>query len=302
MPNYSSSGRELWKNDVQTSGCSPFEQEQPASVHNCKYMEQINRANNQMFFINSFSHMFNGPINSILLGSELLKNYVEDVNDQLDNLTCDPERLTAGKVEAGVLGSMSQVIQGISTSALSLNQFVTLLSGFFGTGTAASCHSVNIKQLITHYSFMIRHQTIKYSNNFNLDIENDLPDLSGNSQKILQATHNLLMNAFLSLPDQSCKVDISASYNRTTGCIQMSIQDEGVGIPPDVFRHIFDPFFSTWSKHGCVGLGLTVAKRIIHDHGGELSIDTEPGKGTIVSVSLPLHGKANDLRPERKHA
>jgi C4-dicarboxylate-specific signal transduction histidine kinase len=138
---------------------------------------------------------------------------------------------------------------------------------------------------------MIHKQISVYTHTFHLDLEQNLPILHGNTEHMLQVIFNLLMNALVSLPDRACAVVLSTSYNRTTDRVQMRVQDEGVGIPLNILPSILEPYFSAWSEEGCLGIGLTVADQIIRRHGGALVIDSEPGKGTSVLVSLPLINK-----------
>jgi signal transduction histidine kinase len=68
--------------------------------------------------------------------------------------------------------------------------------------------------------------------------------------------------------------------------VQLSIQDSGVGIPGQDIDKLFDPFFST--KEGGVGLGLSIAHRIIDQHDGKIEVESAPGKGTLFTVWLPI--------------
>lgn len=65
-----------------------------------------------------------------------------------------------------------------------------------------------------------------------------------------------------------------------------TVADTGVGISPDALKRIFQPFFTT-KAHG-IGLGLPITRRLIEDHGGTLSVESQLGKGTIMTVCLPL--------------
>ena len=67
--------------------------------------------------------------------------------------------------------------------------------------------------------------------------------------------------------------------------VEIIVEDTGVGIPADVLPKLFDPFFST--KEGCSGLGLALTQQIIHDHGGDLRVDSTVGRGTTFTVSVP---------------
>jgi signal transduction histidine kinase len=258
-------------------------------------MLRLNRVNNQAFFLSEFSHIFNNPLNSIQLASDLLKNYSQDINSRLDELrdSADPPlslRMTSVLAPIqSVLADMPQVIQGISDSVFRLNLLVSSLSEFTGRGTTARSHDVDLNTLISLSASMAHHQISVHTSSFTLDLEPDLPILPGNPQQILQVILNLLMNALLSLQDRFCAVVLSTSYDPATCSVSFCVQDEGVGIPIDIFPTVLEPFFTTWQAHGCMGLGLTVADQIIRNHGGELFIDSESGKGTSVIVSLPAH-------------
>ncbi len=67
--------------------------------------------------------------------------------------------------------------------------------------------------------------------------------------------------------------------------VQVRIKDEGIGIPAENMGRLFEPFFTT--KHNGTGLGLAIAQRIVHEHGGSIRADSEPGRGTTFTVVLP---------------
>lgn len=76
---------------------------------------------------------------------------------------------------------------------------------------------------------------------------------------------------------------------RTAGKrIEISVIDDGVGIPPDVLPRLFDPFFST--KEGGNGLGLALTQQIVRDHGGDLAVSSTVGRGTTFTLSVPVSG------------
>lgn len=270
--------------------CCEITREPYGGVQAFEHLLRLNQVNNQALFLSGFCHSFSNPINSIHMASRLLNAYVQDIIDQFDDPDYEPEFTQPSFRQEGrrILDAIPRVVQGINDSALKLNQLVSHLPEFTGSGTIATCRSVDISQLITLCISMIQYRITVSTNHFRLDLEDDLPELPGIAQQIAQVILNLVMNALLSLPDRSCAVKLSASCNRATGCIQVSVQDEGGGISPDIYPRILEPFFSTWAGHGCVGLGLTVADRIIREHGGELTIDSKPGNGTTVRVVLPL--------------
>ena len=83
----------------------------------------------------------------------------------------------------------------------------------------------------------------------------------------------------------------------------MTITDDGPGIPEDVLERVFEPRFTT--KHGQVrfglGMGLGIAARFVHDHGGTIGIESEPGR-TCVKVRLPVVGPPDALPTDAEEA
>jgi len=79
------------------------------------------------------------------------------------------------------------------------------------------------------------------------------------------------------------------------GMVALTIADTGHGMPQEVIAKIFDPFFTTKEFGKGTGLGLTVVRGIIEEHGGTIQVSSEPGVGTIFSIGLPIH-----VDPSRK--
>ena len=259
--------------------------------HSFDLLLRLNRVNNQDFFLRGFSHLLNNPIGSIHLACRLLNGYTQDITNLFYELSDDPEQIPAGFREAGLtaLGDMPQVIQGISDSAHRLNQLVSYLTECGDRGTIiAGSHDVDLNRLLSSCTTMAAHKISEHTNSLSLDLSPNLPALRINEQQMLQVIFNLLMNALLSLSDRASALAISTQYDSATACVKMSVRDEGTGIPQDIMVKIMEPFFTTWPEYGCIGLGLTVADRIIHNYEGGISIDSEPGRGTTVIVSLPV--------------
>ena len=86
---------------------------------------------------------------------------------------------------------------------------------------------------------------------------------------------------------------MATSYARESARIIITVTDEGAGISPENLKHIMTPFFTTKRDSGGTGLGLAISYNIIKAHGGDLSFESEPGKGTIATVSLPAAEQEN---------
>jgi signal transduction histidine kinase len=120
-----------------------------------------------------------------------------------------------------------------------------------------------------------------------LEVAADLPAVEADEDQLSQALLNLLINAFQASP-AGAEIDVSC---RPAGDeVVLSIQDHGQGIPASDLERIFELYFTTRDEG--TGLGLPIAQRIIHQHGGVLAIESAEGRGTQVSVRLPAAGPA----------
>ncbi|MBI5503396.1 MAG: HAMP domain-containing protein [Deltaproteobacteria bacterium] len=106
--------------------------------------------------------------------------------------------------------------------------------------------------------------------------------------QVQQALVAILMNAIEAMTEGGA---LTVKAERVDDCVQVSVRDTGVGIPPEVVPHIFEPFFSTKEDQNGVGLGLSVAYGIMQRHGGRIEVDSEVGRGTTFTLVLPRRPK-----------
>ena len=113
----------------------------------------------------------------------------------------------------------------------------------------------------------------------------DLPSLFVDPQMIEQVLTNLILNAVQATEEGgSIILQTRVAHERC----EIDVGDTGSGIDPEVRPHIFDPFFTTKGTGEGTGLGLSVSLGIVERHGGHLTVESEVGKGTVFTVSLPL--------------
>ena len=112
-----------------------------------------------------------------------------------------------------------------------------------------------------------------------------LPPILMDREQIKQVILNLLLNAIQAMPDGG-QLGLKGQVSEDDRWIQLSVQDSGIGISPKDMNKLFDPFFST--KEGGIGLGLSIAHRIIDQHHGKFEVESRPGKGTLFTLWLPM--------------
>ena len=155
-------------------------------------------------------------------------------------------------------------------------------------------NTISISQIVKEV--VSSFQDMAASKNITLEAELYDEDLQveADANKITVAISNLVRNA-ITFTNEGGQVQVSVES--VTGHVQVSVKDNGIGIPTNDISHIFDRFFQVEShltrRHTGMGLGLSVAKTMIEMHGGRIWVDSVEGKGSTFSFLLPL-------RPPRK--
>jgi two-component system sensor histidine kinase HydH len=118
-----------------------------------------------------------------------------------------------------------------------------------------------------------------------------LPPIIIDREQMKQVVLNLLLNAIQAMPEGG-QLGLSGQVPEDNQGVQLSIEDTGIGIPSEDMDKLFDPFFST--KEGGIGLGLSIAHRIIDQHHGKIEVESKPGKGTLFTIWLPMDERKKD--------
>ncbi len=117
-----------------------------------------------------------------------------------------------------------------------------------------------------------------------LELPNHLPDIDLDKIKMKAAIANLVRNAIEAMGKAPKFIKIATRVSDEY--VEITVSDTGRGIPVDKIKYIFDPLFT--SKIYGPGVGLTVVRRIILEHKGTISVESEPGKGAAFTIRLPL--------------
>jgi two-component system NtrC family sensor kinase len=136
---------------------------------------------------------------------------------------------------------------------------------------------------------LIEHQLEKAGIKVQLDLEEHLPPIKGNSGKLQQVFLNLFLNARDAMGAGGALTVRTRSQGDT---IAVDVIDTGHGIQPENLNRIFDPFFTTKAARKGTGLGLSVTYGIVREHNGTIEVDSRPGEGTRFHLEFPLARKA----------
>jgi signal transduction histidine kinase len=151
---------------------------------------------------------------------------------------------------------------------------------------------VDVPTLINAILTMVRPHAAGLGLIFRLDLPPDLPAVSADLDGLTQALGALIDNAVKFSPNGG---EINIAARAEDGQLRVSIQDPGVGIAPDQMYHVFDRYHHLESVgdhlFGGVGLGLPIAKQVVEQHGGNISVVSRRGAGSIFTLTIPIEGK-----------
>jgi signal transduction histidine kinase len=143
---------------------------------------------------------------------------------------------------------------------------------------------VDINQTLRDAFVFTEHLLLRHGIMLEKRLALELPPVWGNAARLQHVFTNLLINAQQATPSGGTVRVITERADEPKG-VWVHVEDTGEGIPPEALEQIFEPFY-TRKEHG-TGLGLSIAKQIIEEHGGEIRVASELGKGARFSVFLP---------------
>ena len=132
-----------------------------------------------------------------------------------------------------------------------------------------------------------------------LELDPANPHVWGHGGDLQQLLLNLLINAEHALTSESGRRAITVRTHAEDETVRLECEDTGHGIPADIKHRVFDPFFTTKPEGVGTGLGLSICYGIVRDHGGRISVESEPGKGAAFTVILPRDPRTQN-RPEQQ--
>jgi two-component system sensor histidine kinase HydH len=119
----------------------------------------------------------------------------------------------------------------------------------------------------------------------------EIPPFFLDGELMERVMYNLLLNAAQASPTAA---SITVKTRQIDGMVEITVIDRGSGIPPKLIENIFNPFYTT--KSAGVGLGLAIVSKIVDEHGGSISVESEPGEGSVFRVYLPFREALKEER------
>jgi two-component system NtrC family sensor kinase len=243
-----------------------------------KKSEELLEAQNELIHIekiaslgklsSSVAHEINNPLSGVLTYTKLIQKQVNKI--EMDE-TLKQSVLKHLSVVESETKRCGDIVKGLLD---------------FSRKDPENFNNQHIHKVLKETYDLMAHQMKMENILFQSDLSagNDLVYCSENQVK--QACVAILVNASEAVSENG-EVTIR-TFNPDVDHIKIDIIDNGSGISPDDLQHIFEPFFSAKNKTSGIGLGLAIAHGIILSHKGRIEVDSKPGKGTTISIILPL--------------
>jgi len=215
------------------------------------------------------AHEINNPLSSVAGYAEALLRRFKDE----EKLSEDPR-----------LDVFPKYLQVIVRESYRCKAIIDSLLSFSRKSDGAVC-GVNINEVLNEVLELVRYKSRYDKIEIQTDLQSDLPEVLADPTGLRQVCMNLLINAHQAINGAGL-VEISTRLTRQS-MVMFQIRDSGCGIPREAIDQIWDPFFTTKTVGQGNGLGLAVSYNIIKRLGGEISVESQVGKGSKFTVRIP---------------
>ena len=242
-----------------------------SNIEDLKNAEQMRKE-----FVANVSHELRTPVTSI-------RSYAETL--------CD----AGGSMDPETEQRFLEVIMGESDRMTKIVQDLLTLSKFDAGSIAFDFKTFSFEKSVQNICDAQMLEAQKHRHDFKLEFREQLPEIRGDRARIEQVLINMLSNAIKYTPD-------GGRIRVTAGCrddmVWCTVKDTGIGIPKKDLNRVFERFYrvdkARSRESGGTGLGLSIAYEIVERHDGKIEVQSQVGKGTSITVTLPVGGPKNE--------
>jgi signal transduction histidine kinase len=250
------------------------------------------------------AHEVNNPLNFARNSLSTLRTYVDDLRNVAQRVadldTSNPsklsqqlEELEREKSELGFADLADALKELVAIVNEGLDRTAHLVSDLrdFAAPRRGEKHPVNIGAGLRSTVHLLGQKFRESGAEVTLEVEKPVPTVLGDASALNQVFLNLLKNAAEAIEGRGGAIRVEVGLEEAH--VVVRVHDTGPGIEAAVKARLFEPFYTTKSAGEGTGLGLSMSRRIIEEHRGSIKIDSEPGRGTCVTVRLPveeMHG------------
>jgi two-component system NtrC family sensor kinase len=216
------------------------------------------------------AHEINNPLAGILTYAKLLKKWVAE---------CDESKKEQIRSSLDLIESESRRCGDIVKNLL-----------VFARAAPMNPSLSDLNAVLDRCLRLVHHQLDIAGIQPRLDLDRTLPAVLCDVSHIEQALLALMMNSIEAMPHGG-NLRLASRHSPETKEVIIQVQDDGAGIAPEALPKLFEPFFTTRERGHSLGLGLAISHNIIERHRGRIEVQSQPGHGTVFTITLPLRAQ-----------
>lgn len=219
-----------------------------------------------------FAHEVNNPI-------AIIKGNAQYMLDKIHKTSADKPRME----------NEEECIKTFERIAEEATRCSTIISGIlkFTKESEENLYPLDINLEIMSTISIAEHNLALHHIKVIHELSSYIPKIMGNANNLRQVFINIILNAQAAMPESGV-LTVRSFYDKDNGLAGVEFEDTGQGISHENLKKIFDPFFSTKKPGQGIGLGLSISKGIITTHKGTIYVKSNVGKGTVVSIEIPI--------------
>jgi two-component system NtrC family sensor kinase len=262
-------------------------------------IRDLQRSNNQLIqqekmaalgaLVAGIAHDMHTPIGTITSNSDILSRSLARLRDLISS-DCCPDSFRKNPDVVRVVNIVEEISK---VNQLASDRIVGIVRSLrnFARLDEAEVRKADIHEALESTLTLIHHEL--KSRITVIREYGDIPQIDCHPNQLNQVFMNILVNAAHAIRGSGA---ITIRTFREGGSVKVQISDTGSGIPPDVLPKIFDPGFTTKGVGVGTGLGLAICYKIVQDHKGRIDVETEVGRGTTFTITLPIEWKTSTQR------
>ncbi len=215
------------------------------------------------------AHEINNPLSGILTYAKLLKKWVQKVDGE------DRRRQEIQEC-LGLIESESRRCGDLVKNLLTFSRTAPI-----------NLEWTDVNSIMDRCLRLVQHQLELNAISLQVELAENAPLLHCDPGQVEQVLLALVMNAIDAMP-RGGNLLLRTRWLPQSRQIEMQVRDDGMGIPPDLLPRLFEPFLTTKETGKGVGLGLAISKSIVERHGGQIEVESQPGRGTTFYIFLPV--------------
>jgi PAS domain S-box-containing protein len=255
-----------------------------------RHRDELVRADKMIslgILVSGMAHEINNPNHAIGLNLPLVRDAWRDAAELLDEVAAMQSGVRIGRMPWNeARDEVAAMFDDIELASERIRNIVNELRNFALDHDPGERRAVSVNDIVNGSLRLLGKLIARATKHFELVLADDVPPILGNARRLEQVIVNFIINACQALEndEQAIRVLTGVEGQR----VFIRVRDEGRGIAAEHLANVRTPFFTTKRAEGGTGLGLAVSDRIAEEHGGELTFQSELGRGTTATLWLPL--------------